>query len=154
MHSKFQLALFFGGHCTQLGATLREINVIESNCLSISPHITPKINYKTRGNRQPVNRFWNLFFFKRNWPSWIDSAQFIHLDCFEKFQNWTIFTLTWSWTRWTTSFWIPKSTLKFTIRSSDFKVHCSFVSFSTCTIYFVAVKMTKTESCWFLFVRL
>ena len=61
MHSKFQLALFFGGHCTQLGATLREINVIESNCLSISPHITPKINYKTRGNRQPVNRFWNLF---------------------------------------------------------------------------------------------
>ena len=56
MHSKFQLALFFGGHCTQLGATLREINVIESNCLSISPHITPKINYKTRGNRQPVGK--------------------------------------------------------------------------------------------------
>ena len=132
MHSKFQLALFFGGHCTQLGATLREINVIESNCLSISPHITPKINYKTRGNRQPVNRFWNLFFFKRNWPSWIDWAQFIHLDCFEKFQNWTIFTLTWSWTRWTTSFWIPKSTLKFTIRSSDFKVH-------HCSSYFVTL---------------
>ena len=129
MHSKFQLALFFGGHCTQLGATLREINVIESNCLSISPHITPKINYKTRGNRQPVGKSVLEPFFPKKLAilnlNWLDSIHSSWLSW--KIPNRTIFTITWS--RWATSSWILKNTSKFTISSSDFSSSPPFAFF-------------------------
>ena len=68
----FQLALFFGGRCTQLSATLREINVIESNCLSISPHITPKITIKHVATTTK-SLFWTLV------PNWLEVGRYLWL---------------------------------------------------------------------------
>ena len=159
MHSKFQLALFFGGHCTQLGATLREINVIESNCLSISPHITPKINYKTRGNRQPVNRFWNLF----------SSKETGHLEL-TRHNSFILIVLKNSKTErflllrdhghgeqphfeFQNPLWNSRYVLRILKFTTVLRISLrELFNFSTCKICFaiVNVKLTKTESSWFL----